>query len=298
MNVVCVIPCSNLPIQFVFYGLACVCLLFVCFKLKKLLAKKKSFTEHTSVLENIAAANKPGLSADPIRNSVFLFGEFMVIDRKGVDISHLFSLKIRLVFVLILHRTLSETKGITSKSLSLLMWPDKDLKESKNSKGVHLSRLRNLLQFLDGIDLEFRNGKYAFVFSEAFFCDYIELLKTKEDTAIDILSITRRGAFLQQLYAEWVDEVKSDAENLSLALLEKAVEEAFASHNYQQTIACCVSIFTFDSFSDLALRYMVSGYLCLGNQKEAAKTYTGFCFSYAKSFGCEYPATMKELIIK
>lgn len=298
MNVIYIISNNNLLVQLILYSLSCVCLLLVFLKLKKLFAKKEILVEHTPVLEEIRVASELVLPTDSIRNSVFLFGEFTVIDRKGVDISYLFSLKIRLLFVLILYRTLSDVKGITSKSLSLQMWPDKDPKESKNSRGVHLSRLRNLLQSLDGIELEFRNGKYTFVLFETFFCDYIELLKTKENLAIDILSITRRGTFLQHLYAEWIDEVKSEAENLSLTLLEKAVEVAFAAHNYPQTIAYCVSIFTFDSFSDVALRYMISSYLWMGNQKEAAKTYTGFCFSYVKSFGCEYPATMKELIIK
>src|SRR6185437_10523509 len=97
---------------------------------------------------------------EPRTNAIYLLGEFKVYDKKGMDIGHLFSPKIKQLFILIFLNSNDNDKGIGSKKISNTLWADKDVSKTKNIKGVTLNHLRNILTDIDGIELVFSDDIY------------------------------------------------------------------------------------------------------------------------------------------
>lgn len=108
---------------------------------------------------------------------MYLFGEFTIIDKKGRDITHLFSSKIKQLFLLTFLNGLGNKEGITSNYIYGLLWPEKELSSAKNLKGVTINRLRKILDDLEGIELVYTNSRYSIQLSETFYCDYQQYLE-------------------------------------------------------------------------------------------------------------------------
>lgn len=102
-----------------------------------------------------------------IQNSVYLLGDFFVYDKNGRDITHLFSPKIKQLFILILLNS-KNLEGISSKKISSILWPDKDLAKTKNIRGVTFNHLRNAISDIDGLELTFSGDNYCFKTDERF----------------------------------------------------------------------------------------------------------------------------------
>ena len=86
-------------------------------------------------------------------NRIYIYGMFTVYNRDGRDVTHLFSKKLKYIFLYILLNSIKEREGVSSSSLNEIFWPDKEEDKAKNLKGVTISNLRKTLLELDGIRL-------------------------------------------------------------------------------------------------------------------------------------------------
>ena len=133
-------------------------------------------------------------------NAVYLFGPFTVIDRNGRDITHLFSSRLRQVFIyILLHST---HNGVLSASLNEVFWADKPDDKVKNLKGVTINQIRKNLAELDGVELVHDKGYFRLVFTDCY-CDYFRFrtLKNAEEVENELGILLMRGKFLDGMDA-------------------------------------------------------------------------------------------------
>jgi len=235
-------------------------------------------------------------------NSVYLLGEFMVFDKKGRDITYLFSPKIKKLFILILLYS-KENNGISSKKISQLLWPDKDVAKTKNIKGVTFNHLRSAMCDINGIELTFLNDIYFFNTDEAFYCDYYviwDILKKggveKQETIINYFELINRGSFLSNMTDLWLDGFKSDFEEQLLNQLLPQLDKLYVEENYKLLLEISRLILNVDVFNDTALKYQLKSYRRIKGIDYTKKIYEQFVTEYKKSLGVDYAVSLDKIL--
>lgn len=237
------------------------------------------------------------------QNSICLFGEFTVYDRQGITITHLFSTKIRHLFLLILLK--DREGGISSKAIEEYLWPEREGQNVKNIKGVTIANLRKILRNIDGIELVFTKEKYRFVFTDPFYCDYLEFCniplaggaeeQLSEEAWDTLIHILQRGAMLENQCHAFFDQAKADFENQYELLFRQCVIRSYEKRNYPLCIRCAQALSRIDLLNETALRYTVRGYLKMRRKEQAVKYYNQFLFNYKCSLNEEFIHSFEDL---
>lgn len=238
----------------------------------------------------------------PLQNAVYLSGEFAVFDKRGMEITHLFSPKIKQLFLLIFLNSKCN-KGISSRKISQTLWPDKEIGKSKNIKGVTVNHLRNAISDIKGIRLSFSNDIYFFETTDPFFSDYgatLNLLKDgalKKDTLFtDHFNLLTRGVFLPDMAYGWLDDFKRDYEKKVLEPLVVQVEKCYHQKNYPMVLSLSQLVFQMDPFNDFVLGYQLKSYRRLMGMDFCQKIYYQFALDYEKSLGIPFPVRLDVLL--
>ncbi len=235
-------------------------------------------------------------------NAVYLLGEFTVFDKKGRDITYLFSPKIKQLFILILLYS-KDNNGIPSKKISHLLWPDKDVAKTKNIKGVTLNHLRSAIADIDGIELTFLNDIYFLNTDEAFYCDYYivwDVLKKggneKQESIINYFELINRGSFLSNMTDLWLDGFKSDFEEQLLNQLLPQLDKLYTEENYKLLLEISRLMLNVDVFNDTALKYQLKSYRRIKGIDYTKKIYEQFVTEYKKSLGVDYAISLDKIL--
>lgn len=233
------------------------------------------------------------------QNGIYLFGEFRIQDRKNKDITYMLSSKLKQTFLIILQ--FSAKNGISSQHLSELLWPDKPEDKVKNSRGVTINRLRQIMKELDGIELIYDKGLFRIkIDSKLCYCDYLrclELIDTNsvENNLTEFTEIVKQGKFLRSINLPEFDSFKEDLEKkLEPALLVEA-EKSHRNNNLSLTQTLCDAIFNIDPINDEAIFFVTQALVKMRMNNEAKKRFFVFTNEYKKMMGKEYPITFSEL---
>lgn len=235
----------------------------------------------------------------PRANSIYLFGQFRVLDRKNKDITYMFSSKLKQAFLTILQYSL--TDGISSQRLSELLWPDKPEDKVKNSRGVTINHIRRIMKELDGIELVYEKGLFKILLNSSLcYCDYmrcIELIETNtiEQNNSEFINIIKQGKFLKSIDMPDFDEFKENMEKILEPALLINAERTFNNEAYNLTIVLCDALFYIDPINDEAIYYIIHSLTKLRLENDAKKRYFLFVKEYRKMMGKEYPASFSEL---
>jgi len=234
-------------------------------------------------------------AAETPRNTVFLLGEFAAWSRQGNDITHLFSPKIKQLFVLILLNS-KDGKGISSRKISTLLWPEKDLTRTKNIRGVTFNHLRSILGDIDGIGLIFQNDSYSFRLDPAFSCDFVTLANAAPATIMDHFPLITRGPLLPDFPESLIDDCRSAFETRIIDLLLPQLKAHYDAHDYKGTIGIARSILHRDAFNEEALRYQLRSYRRLRGIDYTRKAYDQFTQDYQRSLGVEFHVSFDNIV--
>jgi two-component SAPR family response regulator len=263
---------------------------------------KKLRPKHSDVAEDHTPTVHPANSKTETTtrpNSIYLFGDFTVRDRKNRNITYMFSAQLKQIFCLILQHSATED-GIASQRLSNVLWPDKPADKVKNSRGVTINHLRKALSELDGIELIYDKGRFKIAQTGEFYCDYsrcMHIIATSDvekhrDELIEILS---RGKFLQLSDHPLYDSFKEEMEKKLEPVLLLEMEKSFAAELYQETIAFAEAIVNIDPLNDAALTFQVKALQRLKMNDEARIRYQAFVIEYKKAMGNDYHHPYKGL---
>ena len=179
-------------------------------------------------------------------DDVYIFGNFTAFDKDGNDISYRFSSKLRSLFTLILLNSGYKT-GITTEKLTSGLWPDKELSEAKNIRGVTINRFRGVLADMEGITLQHQNSQWFFEFEKNFYLDYFEYrllinelantdIPVAEERLDKLYGILSKGTFLQSLQEQVFDTFKSTIEAELIDLLKTQIDALFKMKSYHKVV--------------------------------------------------------------
>lgn len=239
---------------------------------------------------------------EPRINSIKLLGEFAAYDRKGKDITYLFSPKIKQLFLLIFMNSL-EANGIGSKKISQVLWPEKDVAKTKNIKGVTFNHLRNIISDIDGIELNFVNDIYVFNLNERFFCDYCLVtaeLKKSQDAARELIlenfDLINEGSLLTDTADPWLDDFKQHYEEQLLQHLVPQLQQFYTEENYKVVLDLGRLLHLIDPFNDTVLKYQLKSDRRLKGIDHSKKIYDQYVLEYKKSLGVDYQVSFDKLL--
>ncbi|MBB4035495.1 two-component SAPR family response regulator [Dysgonomonas hofstadii] len=253
--------------------------------------------QRKNIPEHDTTANVQTKRTEP--NSIYLFGEFSLIDKHNREINYMLSSKLRQAFFLILYHSLD--KGITSQDFSKILWPNKSYEMSKNSRGVTLNNLRKILGDLDGTNLVHDKRSYKITFSDECYCDYLDCLNivsgnNPEEHMDKFISIISRGKFLESEDSPILDPFKGYIESKIESTMYYYMEKAYTSGNYTATVSLCESFFNIDPLDGTSLQYLIKSLSRLDLKDEAKRRYYLFTTEYKKTMGEEYDKPFADLL--
>ena len=221
-----------------------------------------------------------------IPNAVYLFGDFTVTDRNGEDISNYFTPQLQTILILLIQRN---AKGISSKRISTLLWPDKDEDKVKNSRGVAINSLRKVLSNLDGVDIFFEAGRYRIEFAPVAYCDYIDFSASLERKDIaTVTTVASRGKYLNGIDNPLFDTYKDRVDNNIVPLLHSELTERQKSNDHLATVEIADILLSIDPLDEKALLAAVRSLKKSRCIEDALVKYASFCSEHKKSYGTEY----------
>jgi two-component SAPR family response regulator len=248
--------------------------------IRHFISGKKKRMERHKLIEAPLLPHENKYDRKQKQSAAYIFGSFTVYNRKGTDISYRFSLKLKTLFSLILLNTNGET-GITAENLNLTLWPDKDMNEAKNIRGVTINRLRGCIEDINGITLVHQNHQYFFVFEQPFYCDWLEysdimqaLQATAEQKQYDVLmdqliDIVYGRKFLVSIWESVMDNYKSKEEEKLENLLRNYMIRLYSDKQYRKVISTASTFFAIDPLDAEILNICIKSYEKLGRKEEA-----------------------------
>jgi two-component SAPR family response regulator len=261
--------------------------------------RKMMQKQNKSLLRNV---NFP-MPKLPEKNVISLFGDFHVLDKNGEDVSERFTPKIRQLFLLILLYSQKSKKGISSEDLTQTLWPDMPRKSAINNRGVNLSKLRNLLDCLDAVEIVNTQEHWQIKLSGNVFCDYVECVRIlHEDKDIEDINIfgkffglIQNGSLLKDSEFEWLDEFKGYIANEIIDMLLKMISKIDVKSSPETVIQLCDRIFAADELNEDALEYKVKALIVQNNYNMAKYAYRKFAASYEQSYGESFARSFNDL---
>ncbi len=240
----------------------------------------------------------------PQQNAVYLLGDFLAFDKKGMDISHLFSPKIRQLFLLLIVSNRAGKKGVGSRLISSTLWPERDMASTKNIRGVTINALRNILMEWEGIQLNYINDAYLLELEAGFFCDYYQVLDflqqpNNEQPAPQLLAylpLLQRGPLFTNLQEAFLDEYKFEYESLLVKKAAATISTSVRADNWNQSYYLLAKIIHMaDPFHELALSYQLVYLRKTKGMEAARKKYEAFQAEYQRSLGQAFTPSFEQV---
>ena len=233
------------------------------------------------------------------RNSISLFGSFCVRNRNGEDITSNFSPTLRKLLCALVLYTIKYKQGILGEKLNQLIWDYKPEGTASNNRNVYISRLRSVLEELDGVTINTKNKFLSISFSDDVLCDYEEAQRlyeapTSAEDVSRLLSLLFKGQLLPNMEDEWVEAFRSEYSAMTLSFLNSQLDRADLPENVRLKVADTVILY--DKLNERALRTRCRLYHANGNLGPAKEAYDTFCREYKATIGEDYGVTFKQII--
>lgn len=278
--------------------LAVICILMI-YSLKRKKGSKLLIDDADKIIEE--NDNKNILIYEDYHKNIYFFGLFQVFDKEDDDISNEFSPTLRNLLILLIVYTLYN-KGISGKEMMRILWPDKDEDLAKNSRNVHISKLRTILDKIGEIKIINKNKMWSLEMDELVKCDYIDIMnfiplgrKQLTDGQLnEIIHILSRGTLLTDFESDWLDKFKNDFSNQIIDILYYILEDG----NYSDSIKLkiCDILFQLDYLNERALVYKCNLLNKYGKKGIAMNVFDSFCVEYQKSLGIPYPNSLINIL--
>ncbi|MGD9931797.1 MAG: LamG-like jellyroll fold domain-containing protein [Mangrovibacterium sp.] len=239
----------------------------------------------------------------PERNYIQLFGDFKVVDKDGNDITNQFTPKIKQLFLLILLYAQHSKKGISTKKLSDILWPDLTYQNAKNSRGVTIRKLRLILQSLDEVEVVFNIDCWTVRFSKDVYCDYVECLKLLNenrdhhaDFYLDFYKTIRAGEAFKGESHDWLDDFKGNIGNSIVDVLMQFIHKLDPETDHELILKLADRVLVTDPVNDQALSFKLKALVRQNNLNTARFTYEKFAALYEELYNERMALTFDDFL--
>ncbi len=288
----------------IFIGLFVV-LLFVFVKIF-LVNKSKKRVEQTEQTENKDETER-FVSEKKMKSSIKLLGGFQIFDRDGCDVTDKFTPIVKQLFLLVLLNSTKNGKKITSQRLDETLWFGLDKVSASNNRNVNIRKLRRALENVDGVSIVHKSSYWSILIEDDVYFDYgrvEELLsKMKEDVIADkhtikeILQIAQEGRMLPNITAEWVENYKTEFNDLMIETLSELIEKPEFENELNLRLQMANVILIYDSLDELAVRVKCKILSDLGQKGAAKQCYDKFYDEYYQVLGEKPNFSYKEIFV-
>lgn len=222
------------------------------------------------------------------QNAIMLFGDLRLCTADGQDITKHFTLLIKELFLTIFINSVRSGRGISPEKLVELLWFDKSEESAKNNRSANLSRLKNLLVQIDGVNLTKDSGNWKIMvdFDKVYvdYHQYLQLMGDKKKISsqkiASLMNITRRGNFLANMEYPWLDHIKSEVSNEVIDTYLNYTRTLQVASAPETLIAVANCIFDFDLVNEDAMVLKCKALAYLGKHSLAKSTFLTFCKEY------------------
>lgn len=264
---------------------------------------KKAKTETQKPKLNILT-DEPEINKEESKGRILTFGGFQVFDRNGKDITFRFSPTLKELFLLIFLNTYDGNTGISSKKIQEYLWPDKPQHNAKNNRGVNIKKLRSILEDIGNINITFDGNYWRMSHHDDVFCDFdfikeynkkgFDLTRIKEFNKV--INILKRGSFLLNTEAEWLDRWKDDISGRIVNRLEEVCALLDIRNNDKELIEITDVLFSFDQMNETALEIKCNILYQQGKHSLALEIYNHYIKLYQKLYNEDFGRSFKELV--
>jgi len=235
---------------------------------------------------------------------MILFGGFQVFGSTNEDITNKFTPLLKELFLLILLNTLKNNKGISSEKLAEYLWFDKSEESARNNRAVNIAKLKTILTEVGGVELTQKTGYWKINCSNGEIkCDYADFLRitgSKSNLARQnvnrLVEIARKGAFLQNVHYEWLDDFKADVSDKIVDILIAFAEKSDLKTEAEFIIRLADCVFHFDRINEEAMILKCKAEYFLGRHSLAKLNYEKFTKEYLLLYNEEYKRSFNELV--
>lgn len=266
----------------------------ILFYLSKRNQKKKSITINSNQNHNHdAPKNFP--------NSIYLFGNFQVINTNGEDITFEFTPKLRQLFFLLLIKSYNGNNyKLTTDELSTILWPDYSPEQVKNNRNVSISKLRTILNKLNKAEIINDKNTWGLQISPELYCDYIEFINMLKSQLTlghfpTFLQIISRGELLKEVNFDWFESQKIHITEAAINNLKVLLHQNNLKNPDCISISNC--ILQLDPVNEDGLSAKIKSLVQAGDHSLAKSTYEHFKKAYYSLYAEEYPKSYSEILI-
>jgi two-component SAPR family response regulator len=237
------------------------------------------------------------------RASIHLFGRFEATDKNGVDVTTQFTPLLKELFLLVLLYSVRDSKGISSEKLYEILWSDKPTKDAKNNYSVNIVKLKTILEKIGETHIGRESGKLRLdILNQSVKIDYEEFVRLVSDKQVvdkkyiqQLLNITSRGSFLNEVHYSWLDNFKSEISGLVIDILLGYAARADMASEADLIIKISNTIFSFDHLNDAALEYKCKSLVLQGRYGMAKDAYLKFAKEYKENYGLDFDKTFLSI---
>jgi DNA-binding SARP family transcriptional activator len=240
-------------------------------------------------------------------SSIYLLGNFQVIDSDSVDITKNFTPTTNQLFLLLLMSTVKNGQGITSNELKRTLWADKDDDSARNNRNVYINKLRSLLKTFRDIKVMNQENYWSIQYGKDVFCDYeriqvlMKMLHKADRFSIKLLNelvdIALRGTLLPYIQEiEWLEPYQSDFGNL---LIERLIEYSKREEEKKDLLLLLKIadlIFLYDNIEEDAIKLKCYALYRLGRKNQALNAFNKFTADYESLLAAKHNLVFGDLV--
>ena len=239
--------------------------------------------------------------AEPTSNSIYLFGNFRVIDKNSKDIAKEFSPKIKQLFIILLMKSYNgSSSGISTDALTTYLWPEASNESAKNNRNVSLNKLRSILSKLDTVEIKVDHNIFELSISENIYCDYVfyQSIMNRNGDLINrvakVKEILSRGELLNGEGYDWVDGQKAHIIEDSISKLKKILLSG--STDPESRIDIADSLLLLDSVNEFGLSEKIKALVEIGHHSQAKITFDLYAKEYHRLYAEKYQKSFSDFL--
>ncbi len=242
-------------------------------------------------------------------HNIRIFGPFSIINKKGENITHKLTPKLKEIFLILMVYSIDKRNtinGLSSEKLSDFVWSDADEGSIKNKRNLAIRRLRELLENEELGEIEFDNKRWRLQLDKKLGVDYIKWMNLRrkiidnselsENELDSFFRIVSKGKFLSDCNYDWLDDIKVWHNRESVKLLGRILHDTNKSLDFRQTAGTILT--SIDPLSELDVIYFLKFLRDSNRLSLAAEVYQKFNNEYRKLFGADYKLELQEIIMK
>ncbi|BDD02014.1 hypothetical protein [Persicobacter psychrovividus] len=257
-------------------------------------------TESKTIAEPAAVIKNQG----PDRSYIKILSGFSAYDKDGNSISKKFSGLRQELFIILVMNSVNEKNGISSEYLIEYFWSDKSSKDAKNNKNVNISKLKELLKLVGGMEIVNNSGYLKLKVDESVayvdyvkFCHLIKEPQLTDQNLIKLRAIAEGLTNIRSLNSnDWYDKLKSQVSAKSLDYFSAQLNKNSSTLAKHTIVDICSAILKLDTVNEQAMSLKCQHLVEMGHHSSARSTYDKFIEEYKTLFDEDFDLTFKEVL--